>query len=327
MSAGDLVTARMHGANAGHAPRASRRTVLKAGVGALLGGALPGLPRAALADDRAVTPLRGPFSLVSGVGGNVLVRAAPAGQVIVDSGSAGHTDALLGALDSLPGAGRVDALLNTHWHLDQIGGNAALGARGATIIAHEKTRLRLAHGYYLRDEDRYREPAPAAARPTETLREQRAFELGGERVEAGYLLEAHTDGDLYVHFTEANIVAVGDAVSPVRDPELDWFGGGWLGGRVDSLARLLAIGDDATLYVPSYGPAARRADVAVEHETMLALFERATELLRQGYSAGEMLAAGVADGLPRRFNDPAKLVHDVHQSLWAHHNTISHDIV
>jgi len=308
-------------------PRTSRRAVLKAGVGALLAGALPGLPRAARADERAVSPLRGPFSLVSGLGGNVLVRATPEGQVIVDSGSPGQAGALLDALESLPGAGRVDALLNTHWHLDQVGGNETFGARGTTIVAHEKTRLRLAHGYYLRDEDRYREAMPAAALPTETLRDRRDLELGGERIEVGYLLEAHTDGDVYVHFTGAGIVAVGDAVSPLRDPELDWFGGGWLGGRVDALARLLEVGDDTTLYVPSYGPAVRRADVAAEHDMMLALFERTTELLRRGYSADEMLAAGVMDDLPRSLAEPAKFLHDVHQSLWAHHNTISHDIV
>ena len=327
MIGSDAKSAPASGTSVVDAPRAKRRAVLKAGLGAMLTSLLPGWPRAALPAERAVTELRGPFSLVAGFGGNVLVRATAEGQTLVDSGAPGETRALVEALEALPGAARVDAVVNTHWHLDQIGGNETFGGRGATIIAHEKTRFRLTHGYYVRDEDRYREPVPAAARPADTLRDRRAFDLGGEKVEVGYLIEAHTDGDVYVHFTDANIVAVGDAVSPLVDPAIDWFGGGWLGGRVDSLARLLEIGDDATLYVPSYGPAVRRKEIAVEHETMLTLFERTTELLRQGYSAIEMLEAGVMDDLARRFDDPAKFLHDVHQSLWAHHNKISHDIV
>src|SRR5690606_39202857 len=37
-------------------------------------------------------------------------------------------------------------------------------------------------------QDRYREPVPTAARPTETLRDRRTLELGGENVEIGYLI-------------------------------------------------------------------------------------------------------------------------------------------
>src|SRR5690606_30392827 len=101
----------------------------------------------------------------------------------------------------------------------------------------------------------------------------------------------------------------------------------WLGGRVDSLALLLELTNDDTRVVPSYGPVVGRAAVEAEHRTMETLFERTTVLLRQGYSADDMLAAGVLDDLPRGFADPSKFLHDVHKSLWAHHNTISHDIV
>ena len=85
------------------------------------------------------------LTLLSGRGGNVLVLATEAGKAVVDSGAAAFSDAVLAALDELPG-GRVAALFNTHWHLDQVGSNDALGSAGATIIAHEKTRLRLSTG-------------------------------------------------------------------------------------------------------------------------------------------------------------------------------------
>src|SRR5690606_17990268 len=159
-------------------------------------------------------------------------------------GAAEHAESLRAALAALPGAGRVGTVFNTHWHLDQIGSNGAFGGAGAALVAHEKTRYRLAVGYYVPNEDRHEEPVPPEGLPTETFRERGETVIDGERIEYGYLLEAHTDGDIYVYFRDANVIAVGDAIAPVRDPEIDWFGGGGLGGRVDSLALLLELTDD-----------------------------------------------------------------------------------
>ena len=52
----------------------------------------------------------------------------------------------------------------------------------------------------------------------------------------------------------ANVLAVGDVASPVRDPKLDYLTGAWLGGRVDAMDRLLKLSDDKTRIVPGYGP-------------------------------------------------------------------------
>jgi glyoxylase-like metal-dependent hydrolase (beta-lactamase superfamily II) len=304
-----------------------RRTLLKR---ALLGAAGLSLPPFAATGFTAsgidLTPVSEGLVLLRGAGGNVLVLSTGDGQVLVDSGAAEFGDVLLATLDELPGE-RVRTLFNTHWHLEQTGSNEALGRAGATIVAHEKTRLHLATDYYLPDEDRYQPALAQTARPTETFYTQGSMTAGGENIDFGYLLEAHTDGDIYVHFRNANVIAVGDAVSPLRDPELDWFGGGWIGGRVDSLKLLLDLGNAATRFVPSYGPVIGRADVQAEYDLMLTLFERMVELIRQGMSAEEVLEAGVMDGLKRKFDDPFRFVYAAHKSLWAHHNTLSPDIV
>src|SRR5260370_38382093 len=104
--------------------------------------------------------------MLTGAGGNVLVRTASTGQVLVDSGAAEFTDAVLAHLRGLPGGGRVTTLYNTHWHREQVGVNLAFGGSGATIIAHEKTRAHLALDYYLWYVDRYDIALPAAAHPT-----------------------------------------------------------------------------------------------------------------------------------------------------------------
>jgi cyclase len=218
-------------------------------------------------------------------------------------------------------------LINTHWHPDQTGGNEALGQAGTPIIAHDKTRQRLRAGWYVPAEDRYVKALPAAAQPTKTFFTTDELAVGDKRIELGYLLEAHTDGDAYVRFPAANVIAVGDAISPQKDPVLDWFGGGWLGGRIDALQKLLALGDANTWYVPSVGSPAKRAEVQAEHDWLLAIFDRMVVNLRLGQTADDMLKAGLLDGLLRTFDDPAKFLYDAHKGFWAHHNKLMNDIV
>jgi cyclase len=305
----------------------SRRAVLRGLAGAAVCAAVGPAARVARAaapiTATAVTP---ELTLLSGAGGNVLVLATGDGRVLVDSGAAEHTQALREALKAAAGQG-VAALFNTHWHLDQVGGNAALGEAGAAIFAHEKTRLRLTTGYYLRTEERYQSPLPPAGRPTETFYTEGATKIGAQPIEYGYLIEAHTDGDIYVAFPALNVIAAGDVLAPERDPVFDWFGGGWLGGRVDALARLLERSDARTRFVPSYGPVLGRAEVQAEHDLMLELFDRMVEHVRLGETANDMLETGVLDGLPRTFADPYTLLYDMHKGFWAHHNKLMPDIV
>jgi glyoxylase-like metal-dependent hydrolase (beta-lactamase superfamily II) len=150
---------------------------------------------------------------------------------------------------------------------------------------------------------------------------------GGEHVDFGYLIHAHTDGDIYVRFRESNVLAVGDVLAPVRDPEFDWFAGGYIGGRVDSLALLLTIADENTKIVPGHGPVLTRADLEAEHAMMTTLFERVHTMFRASLSAQDMQDEGALEGLGRTFENPGKLLYDIHKGLWAHQSALAPDIV
>ena len=300
----------------------ARRTVLQ-GALAAAGSCVAPFARAAA----ELTTLTDSIRVISGLGGNIVHALVDDTAIVVDSGAAEHSAELTALLAELPGNGRVGILFNTHWHLDQVGGNASLRRAGAEIIAHAKTLAHLSIPYYLPDEDRYRQPLPPDAHPTISFRTVGVIGAASTTISYGYLLEAHTDGDIYVRFNDANVIAAGDAISPLRDPEFDWYGGGWLGGRIDSLERLLAVSDAATRFVPSYGPVVDRAYVESEHRLMLGLYDIMWERFRAGESADDIHRSGALDSLPRRFDDPAKLLYDAHKSLWAHYNTLSPDIV
>ena len=301
---------------------------MKGALGGVVGLTLAPFARYGFSQESpAIVPVSDGFVMLTGAGGNILVRPASAAQVLVDSGAAEFTDAVLASLGELPGAGRVETVFNTHWHREQVGGNLALGQSGATIIAHEKTRAHLATDYYLRDEDRYEKALPAEAHPTETFFDGGEALAGDERVEYGHLLEAHTDGDIYVFFRDANVLAVGDALSPLRDPVLDWFGGGWLGGRADAQEKLLEVSDEETRIVPSYGPVVGRAELQAECDMTLVLFDRMLDLVRKGMSAEDMLDAGLMEGLYRNFDDPFRFAYDAHKGYWAHHNSLAPNLL
>src|SRR5262249_47947525 len=153
------------------------------------------------------------LSLLTGVGTNVLALSTSDGMVLVDSGAPQYGAALM-ALTS-----RVQTVLNTHFHLENTGSNETLGQAGAKILAHEHTREWMATPYWIPAEDRYRKTRPKAAHPTETFYTSGSLKAGSEQIDYGYLIEAHTSGDIYVFFRNSNVLAVGDVASPVHDPE------------------------------------------------------------------------------------------------------------
>jgi glyoxylase-like metal-dependent hydrolase (beta-lactamase superfamily II) len=176
-------------------------------------------------------------------------------------------------------------------------------------------------------EERFEKPLPKAALPTDTFYTDGATKVGDAEIEYGYLIEAHTDGDIYVAFPKLNVIVVGDIVAPARDPVFDWFGGGWLGGRVDALAFLLERSNKDTKFIPSYGPVVDRAEVQKEHDMMVKVFDRMVEHVRLGENAQQIVDAGVLGDLGRTFEDPYKFIYDVHKGFWAHHNKLMPDIV
>ena len=183
------------------------------------------------------------------------------GVLLVDGGAPEHSPAVLAAVRELTGKSQVHTLFNTHWHWDQTGSNAALGAAGTRIIAHENTRLWLGTDVDSKWENRSYGRLPAKARPSKTFYTTGQLDFGGEQIEYGYLFQAHTDGDIYVHFRKANVLVAGDVLSVGRYPVIDYITGGWIGGMATAAQQLAARCDDKTPRDPGHrsGAGARRS--------------------------------------------------------------------
>jgi glyoxylase-like metal-dependent hydrolase (beta-lactamase superfamily II) len=162
-------------------------------------------------------------------------------------------------------------------------------------------------------------PLPEAARPDKTFYGKDAVEIGGKRVEYGYIRSCpHTDGDTYVHFREANVLAVGDTIAGAGWPSIDWWTGGWLGGIVGALELFLTLADDATRIVPARGPVLGRADLEKQHEIFDLLYSRFVDLLYKGHSPAEAVAAHPTAEFDAEFGAADEFVSRAFQSLWGY---------
>jgi glyoxylase-like metal-dependent hydrolase (beta-lactamase superfamily II) len=234
---------------------------------------------------------------------------------LVDAGDAAHAAGLLKL------AGKVDTVFNTHYHLESTGGNDAMAGAGAKIVAHFNTKLWMTQEIIRDWEDgKIYPPRAKGALPTETFRAASGeMTFGGERIEYGLLPQAHTDGDIFVHFKNANVLAVGDTVQPGRLPTLDWFCGGWIGGLQNAQKALLERADDQTKIVPALGPVMTKADLQTSYATITKIREKLVGLMKKGQGAQNMIDAQAVD----EFKDVmpgngATFLYEAYRGLWAH---------
>jgi cyclase len=286
---------------------------------AAMGGVVS--PRLGFSQSSNVTRLTDSLSTIN-VGSNVLAFSMSEGMILVDSGAPASGAALKAALTT-----PVRTVFNTHYHLDQTGNNEAFVMGGAKIVAHERTRQWMSSDYWVPAEDRFEKARPKAARPTQIFKTTGSLQAGVEQIDYGYLPLAHTSGDIYVFFKTSNVVAVGDVASPLRDPALDYFTGGWIGGRVDAMDIILKLANEQTRIVPAYGPVMTRAEFKVERDMMEEVRTRLWKHVREGEGPKEMLEGGVLNGLPRTWKDPYKFLYDAAKGMWAHHSKLDHNVV
>ena len=263
------------------------------------------------------------MTVVDGGGSNVLAFSTGEGLVLVDGGAPKSFDKVMASLGA---NARVHTLFNTHHHVDQTGNNEMFST-GTKIIAHKRTLEWMSADHWIQADERYEKARPKAARPTETFLTTGSLKTGGEQIDYGYLTLAHTNGDIYVHFRNANVLAVGDVASPLRDPALDYVTGAWIGGRVDAMDLLLALANEQTRIVPAYGPVLSKAEFKAERDVMEEVRKRLFDRVREGDGPKDMLEHGVLKGLARTWKDPDKFLYDAAKGLWAHHDKLGPNVV
>jgi glyoxylase-like metal-dependent hydrolase (beta-lactamase superfamily II) len=284
------------------------RMMAAMGAGALVEGLLPReLARAAtgraaqqqdpLAAFRArigavpiqAQPLAENLTLLAGPGGNVVVLHGSDGLVVVDTFVAPAWPKLQ---ESLKGLGApLKFVINTHWHFDHTDNNASLRAGGATVVAHENTKLRMTQPHHLAVLELDFPPSPAAALPQRVFKDGYNLEANGERVAVTHVPPAHTDTDVAVRFEKANVLHTGDVFFNGFYPYIDGSTGGRIDGMIEAADRLLSLADADTKIVPGHGPLGTKADYAKYRDMLSKAADRVRKLKASGKSVEDAIAA------------------------------------
>jgi len=288
----------------------------------VLGAASLRIPRtsfAAQAEQRiTATKLSDAMSLVTGAGGNILALSQPEGLLLVNGSSPERSGDLTKFLADEFKDQPVKVVFNTDWHFEHTGSNEAFRKAGAKIIAHENTKLWIGADFYSDWEKRRYKRRPADAFPNETFYTNEKMTFGTERIEYGYMAQAHTDGDIYVFFPNQNILVAGDVLSVGQYPILDYVTGGWIGGLQNANQALLKLVTADTRIIPGSGPVQTRADLQAQADMCNAMRDRLVKLMRQGMGPQDMIAAAPSKEFDAKWGNPELFIRNAYRGMWGH---------
>ena len=243
----------------------------------------------------ATTPVAGSISMIEGAngfaGGNVAASVGDDGVVVIDDELQPLTPKLKAALAALSKK-PVRFVINTHWHMDHTGGNPALAATGAVIVAQENVRKRLSvdNVIHMAGHEMTVKAQPPAALPVVTFADDVTLHVNGDDVHVIHVAPAHTDGDAIVHFQIANVLHAGDTVT-ASYPIVDIDSGGQFEGFIAAADRLLALADDSTNIIPGHGPLMTKRDLVAYRQMLIEVRDRIGKRIAAKKTIDEIKAA------------------------------------
>src|SRR5258708_7211548 len=246
--------------------------------------------------------------MLEGQGGNITVAVGTDGIIMVDGQFAplsAKIKAAIKAVSPLP----IKYLVNTHFHGDHTGGNENFAKDGAIVVAHDNIRVRLAAGTISGLTGQKVGSRPEEALPKQTYTGGSfALEVGGRKAQLTYIANAHTDGDTWVYFADANVLCTGDTVNNLkRYQNIDHANGGDVRGMIRASDTYLKASNDQTKVVVGHGPLASKKDVAEFREMLITSRDRIEKLFNEGKTEAEVLALDPLADLNEKWaaNNPA----------------------
>ena len=266
------------------------------------------------------------YMLVGAGPGNITLQVGDEGALFVDTGTLAMADQTLAAVKHLM-AGLTDQpirwIINTHFHPEHTGGNAAISKAGeqlvensigtiplfgkqnevqpATVVAQENVLKRMSAPTGAQA------PTPVDAWPLMTFfTPNKKVVFNNEPIELIHVPAAHTDGDSLVFFRHSDVISTGGAFVTTTYPVLDLKAGGTINGSIDALNRIidLAVPHDhqegGTYVIPGEGRLCDQADV-VEYRNMVVIIrDRIQDMIKRGMTLEQVKAAKpTADYDPR----------------------------
>ena len=260
------------------------------------------------------TQVTGNIYMLNGTGGNIGASLGSDGILIIDDKFAPLADKIRAALREI-GGGKLQFILNTHFHGDHTGGNEVFGPE-APIIAHTNVRKRLMTEQTRGD--RTSPPAPKEAWPVVTFDESLSVHFNGEEIKAIHYPHGHTDGDVVLFFTESKVIHMGDTFFAGRFPFVDLDSGGDVEGLIKNIEAVIHELPPGAKIIPGHGPVSSSHDLEAYHGMLI----ETTGIVRERMAEGKTLDQIRTEGLPEKwkawgaaFITTDRWIETIHRSL------------
>ncbi|HEY1873819.1 MAG TPA: MBL fold metallo-hydrolase [Steroidobacteraceae bacterium] len=266
--------------------------------------------------------------VLQGAGGNMTASVGMDGVLLVDDEYAALADKIRAALrglgrggpggssgDQAGGSARRDQavryVINTHYHFDHTGANAALAQDGATLIAQDNARARLLTGGTAGNGGSITREVPAlehAALPQVTFDHELTVHVNGDDVRAVHYPNAHTDGDTIVFFPGTGAVAMGDIYVRYGFPFIDINSGGSVQGMIAACEDVLRRVPAEARVVPGHGEVAGLADLREYLQMLKDTSAAVADALKAGKTLAQMKQERILGRWSERYSPPKAFV-------------------
>lgn len=262
----------------------------------------------------------GIYMLATNRAGNVGVSVGEDGVFMIDTQMENLAPAIDRAQRAVSGDRAVDLVLNTHLHGDHVLGNAYFADQGAVVMAHESVRPALIDPVTAQLTGRTPEPLSGAFLPTVSVSHGDAATMNGETARFHHAPSAHTGGDIFVVFEEADVIHAGDLLFSGMFPYIDLDNGGTVEGMIAGLQAVADAAGPDTRIIPGHGPLSSKRDVEASIAMLIDTRAEILALVEVGLAYEDILAA-----------DPLADWHDAwnwgfittERMIWTHYRDIT----
>lgn len=232
--------------------------------------------------------LRNNVGFFTGQGGTIGWLVNKSGIAVVDSQFPASAAELISEIQK-QGERRFDLLINTHHHGDHTGGNIAFKDIVDQVTAHENSKInqmKVAVDRNAEDKQLY---------PDTTFTDNWMAKIGDESISCSYHGQGHTNGDIFTHFENANIVHMGDLVFNRRFPYIDKSAGANIANWVKVLDKSTSMFDNETIFIfghsgEGYNITGTKEDINAFKNYLEKLLMHTSSALKAGKSLDEMKA-------------------------------------
>ncbi len=214
---------------------------------------------------------------------NTIASVGEDGILLVDTQSKDDAADLKQAVDAF-GRGTPKYIINTHRHVEHVGGNAIFG-EAPIVIAHALVPTKLRSGSYLWDE------FPDETFPDITFTDSLTLYFNGERIRIFALPGSHDDNEIIVHFTESKVVHLSSLVNGFNFPSVDAAGD--VLRFPELVARAIELVPEDVVIVSGHNDTGTWQDLHTYHDMLV----QTTAIVRAGLAAGKDLAALQAENV------------------------------